>query len=148
MCTHMGGTSAMSAASNPTVTAQYTTADKTVEQVAPETIIRKSTYRTGVYAVTAADGAGITIKELRGSRTGSANDSNSAPEYAYQTTGAYIDAGEGGFSSQYRDNRDLTITKGVNWDNVQFVSGDTYKIRPELKALGFHWNGVTRRWEK
>ena len=85
MCTHMGGTSAMSAASNPTVTAQYTTADKTVEQVAPETIIRKSTYRTGVYAVTAADGAGITIKELRGSRTGSANDSNSAPEYAYQT---------------------------------------------------------------
>ena len=134
----------------PTVTekSRYTTADNTVENISPETIISKSTYRDGVYSVSAVDGGGINVSQMRGQRTGSEHDSNSRPEYSYSTNGAYINAGKGGFNSEYKDERDKTVTKGVNWDNVKFVTGDTYKLRTELKALGFKWNGANKRWEK
>lgn len=150
MGAHTSKSSAMSAGGNPTVTerSRYTTADNTVENISPETIISKSTYRDGVYSVSAVDGGGINVSPMRGQRTGSENDSNSRPEYSYSTNGAYIDAGKGGFNSEYKDERDKTVTKGVNWDNVKFVTGDTYKLRPELKQLGFKWNGTTKRWEK
>lgn len=150
MGAHTSKSSAMSTGGNATVTerSRYTTADNTVENVSPETIISKSTYRDGVYDVTALDGGGISVSPLRGVRTGSEHDSNSNPEYSYQTKGAYIDAGKGGLKSDYKDERDKTVTKGINWDNVKFVSGDTYKLRPELKQLGFKWNGTIKRWEK
>lgn len=62
MCTHRGGAAAMSVGSGLTAMASapiYTTSDRTVEEIAPEMIISKSTYRAGVYSVSALNGGGI-----------------------------------------------------------------------------------------
>lgn len=37
---------------------------------------------------------------------------------------------------------------GIDWDKVNSVSGQTYKIKDLLKAKGFKWNGTGKNWVK
>lgn len=47
------------------------------------------------------------------------------------------------------ENTDGSIRSvGIDWDNVNSVSGPTYNIKSLLKAKGFKWNGSTKSWVK
>lgn len=35
---------------------------------------------------------------------------------------------------------------GVNWENVQYVSGNTYGIKEEIKSHGFRWDRENKIW--
>ena len=37
---------------------------------------------------------------------------------------------------------------GINWDEVQSVSGQTYNLRAEAKAHGLSWDGATKSWRR
>lgn len=37
---------------------------------------------------------------------------------------------------------------GINWDKVNSVSGQTYKIKDLLKSKGFKWNSAGKSWDK
>lgn len=39
-------------------------------------------------------------------------------------------------------------TFGINWDNVNSISGNTYSLREEAKSHGLHWDKKKKRWER
>lgn len=130
---------------------RYTTSDNTVEVMPAQTLrtddIENANYKSvthEVLNVTALDGGEIDVSKARRRDTG--EGSRKYPVYEYDVKGAYIVPGVD--SGSYKDNRDATETKGVNWNNVKAVSGATFEIRPYLKQMGFKWDGSVRKWVK
>ena len=62
------------------------------------------------------------------------------------TTVAKFELKHGMWSGQTGNNS--TGSTGINWDNVNFVSGRTYNVQDQLKDNGFRWNRNTRRYER
>lgn len=125
----------------------YTTADKTVEKIEPTEIksVVGGNIRMGVYDAESKGNGEIHVEEAKFT----VDEDSSSRKYShrtYKTKGSYIDVG--GDSDSYRDDRDATISKGVNWDNVKAVSGNAYNMRTFLKKKGFKWNSKEKRWEK
>lgn len=130
---------------------KYTTSDNTVEVIPAQTLrtddIKNANYKSvahEVLNVSALAGGEIDVSKARRRDTG--EGSRKYPIYEYDVKGAYIVPGVD--SGDYKDNRDATETKGVNWNNVKAVSGATFEIRPYLKQMGFKWNGSAKKWVK
>lgn len=128
-------------------TTNYTSADKTVEAIKPTEIksVVGGFVRMGVYDVEAKGNGEISVKPAKYTEDTELS-SRKYSHRTYTTKGAYIDLG--GDSNSYKDDRDATTAKGVNWDNVKAVSGNTYDMKNLLKGKGFKWNGTNKRWEK
>lgn len=62
------------------------------------------------------------------------------------TTEARYELEHGVWSSQAGNRSPGSV--GINWDNVQFVSGRTFDVQDLLKEKGFRWNRNIRRYER
>ena len=146
-----GSSSGMTGGSNSSNKKSYTTADKTVEVMPAKTIrttdIENADYKSKqreLLNVTANGNGEITVSKARYRDTG--EGSRKYPIYEYDVKGAYIYPGTD--AHDYSDGRDATVVKGVNFENVKSVKGDTYNLRAYLKEKGFKWNGAKKAWEK
>ena len=124
---------------------RYTTPDKTVEEIGKTTIITGyNTDRENVDSILAVTAYNEGIIDLDYNRNRIQSEkiggSRHYPVMQHTIDGAYVIT-----SKAYNEKAEHA---GINWGNVEVVTGRTYGIGSLIKPMGFEWNRDYRVWAR